>query len=644
MTLFVTAKLENEWHTYSLTQPDAGGAPTEIDGVTLHNLEALGNGFEADRPYVLEDTEIGPLQTHAGEVTWSRKYRVASTATAGDFGIQGTITYMICDEDICKPVNSVDFTVGNVPVAMADDSEPVSPFTASADVTPIPDTGLTGVALGQQVAAETLAALDGGETATTGERLEDKGLIPFLLLCIGGGFLALLTPCSFPMVPITVSFFLKQSEKEHRQPWLLALVYCGSIVLAFTVLGVGISALFGATKLNELANNPWVNVIIGGVFVAFGLNMLGAFEIRVPTSLLTWSAMHEGGGSYLGAVFMALTFTLTSFTCTFAVAGTLLVSAAKGDVYWPVIGMIAFGAAFASPFFVLAMLPGLLKKLPKSGGWMNSVKVVMGLVEVGAAVKFFSVADLAWNPAPVLFDYATTMILWLILSGAIGAYLMGWYRLSHDTPVNGLSTGRLGLAFGAFFMMALLGHLALNPDRAQGIIMDQIVAFAPPRLNSVETDLGPTIEHHGIKFALDLEQARPVAQQQGRPLLLDFTGVNCVNCRRMEKKMEEPENRDRLGQFVNVQLYADKVPAITNSTVADSILKRNLDLQVNWFGDVSLPSYAVVSPDGKQMLAAYIGYERKEGEFTRFLEYGWKKWEALQAENGPNRVQGIAHR
>ena len=174
--------------------------------------------------------------------------------------------------------------------------------------------------------------------------------------------------------------------------------------------------------------------------------------------------------------------------------------------------------------------------------------------------------------------------------------------------------------------------------------MDQIVAFAPPRLNSVETDLGPTIEHHGIKFALDLEQARPVAQQQGRPLLLDFTGVNCVNCRRMEKKMEEPENRDRLGQFVNVQLYADKVPAITNSTVADSILKRNLDLQVNWFGDVSLPSYAVVSPDGKQMLAAYIGYERKEGEFTRFLEYGWKKWEALQAENGPNRVQGIAHR
>ncbi|OYW17634.1 MAG: hypothetical protein B7Z55_12135, partial [Planctomycetales bacterium 12-60-4] len=331
---------------------------------------------------------------------------------------------------------------------------------------------------------------------------------------------------------------------------------------------------------------------------------------------------------------LALTFTLTSFTCTFAVAGTLLVSAAQGEVYWPVIGMLAFGAAFASPFFVLALLPGLLKKLPKSGGWMNAVKVVMGLIEIGAAVKFFSVADLAWNPQPILFDYVTVMLIWLVLSLGISAYLLGWYRFSHDTPVDSVSPGR-GLLAMAFLGLALmLGYLTLQPERAAGLVMDQIVAFAPPRLDAADTDLGPTIDHHGIMFALDLDKARPVAQQRQQPLLLDFTGVNCVNCRRMEKKMQLPENKERMGQFVNVQLYTDKVPAITDPAQAEQILQKNLHLQVNWFGDVSLPSYAVVTPDGKRILAAYIGYEQKEGEFTRFLDFGWQKWETLQANGG----------
>ncbi len=643
VTLTVQAKLDEGWHTYSLTQMGTGGEPTDIDAHALHNLEPLGEGFVADRPYVREETDVAKLETHYTEVTWSRRFRVTAEQ-AGDYGVAGDLSYAVCDETSCKPVNSVAFAVGVVPqvAEVAAGEEPASPFAVVVDQNAVENVEMAD-GEGQRAADETRAFLDGGVVGDANHG-QDRALLPFLLLCIGGGFLALLTPCSFPMVPITVSFFLKQSEQNHRRPWLLALVYCGSIVAAFTVLGVGISAIFGATKLNELANNPWVNLVIACVFVAFGLNMLGAFEIRVPTSLLTWSSMHEGGGSYLGAVFMALTFTLTSFTCTFAVAGTLLVSAAQGDVYWPVIGMLAFGTAFASPFFVLALLPGLLKKLPKSGGWMNSVKVVMALIEIGAAVKFFSVADLALNPQPLLFDYVTVMLIWLVLSLAIGAYLLGWYRFSHDMPVVSISPGRGFLAMSFFGLALMLGYLTLQPERAEGLVMDQIIAFAPPRLSAGETELGPTINHHGIMFALDLDRARPVAEKRQHPLLLDFTGVNCVNCRRMEKKMQLPENKERMGQFVNVQLYTDKVPAITNPVQADTILKKNLDLQVNWFGDVSLPSYAVVTPDGKQILAAYVGYEQKDGEFTRFLDYGMQKWVKLQADGGQPAAVNVVNR
>ncbi|MDZ4688896.1 MAG: cytochrome c biogenesis protein CcdA [Planctomycetaceae bacterium] len=647
VTLSVTAMIDEGWHTYSLSQTGLGAAPTEID-VTLRNLEPVGEGFEADKPYVIEQFGDITLQSHYNVVTWSRQFRVTGDRR-GDYSVAGDVTYVVCKENVCKPLNVLSFAVGMQPetpppvVAVSLPEEIPSPF-AQAIEPPVEDVvePAEPAMNGARVAEITLQWIEGGGAAA--EPVKTRTLWPFLLLCIGGGLLALLTPCSFPMVPITVSFFLKQSELNHKRPWLLALVYCGSIVLAFTGLGVGISAVFGATKLNELANNAWLNIAIGGVFIAFGLNMLGAFEIRIPSSLLSWSAGHESGGSYLGAVFMALTFTLTSFTCTFAVAGSLLVSASQGEYYWPIVGMLAFGTAFAAPFFILALLPGLLKKLPKSGGWMNSVKVVMGLIEFGAAVKFFSVADLAWNPAPVLFDFVTTMLIWLVLSLGIALYLLGIYRFAHDTPTDSISTTRGLLAFGFLGLTAMIGYLILQPERAAGVLMQQIVAFAPPDLNSIAGDVGPQVETHGIKFALDLEQALPVARNRRQPLLLDFTGVNCINCRRMEKIMAEADNKRRMSGFIPVQLYADKVPAITNADLAERILARNLERQVNWFGDVSLPSYAVVTPDGKEILAAYIGYEQREGHFGKFLEYGWKQWEARQAQARQVGADGVLGR
>jgi len=634
VTLWVTAWLDAGWHTYSLSQTGDGAAPTEINVDVAHNLKPVGDGFQADHPFTPRNSNGDLLEEYHDRVTWSRQYEVTAEQP-GDYGVSGTLTYAVCDARKCLPVKQIKLSLGASSESAAASDAEGSPFgVTSVEVKKDqPPVRANAVELPRE-AAPKHRELQAAAAVAPIANPQNVPLMAFLLLCVGGGFAAMLTPCAFPMVPITVSFFLKQSELQHRRPWLIALVYCGTIVLTFTVLGVGIAAIFGATKLNALANNPWLNLMISGVFIAFALNMLGAFEIHIPSQWLTWSASHEATGGYVGAIFMAITFTLTSFTCTFAVAGTLLVTAAKGELYRPVVGMLAFGSAFALPFLVLALAPGLLKKLPKSGGWMNSVKVVMGLIEIGAAVKFLSVADLIWNPRPMLFDFVTTMLIWTVLSLAIGLYLLGLFRLSHDTPVESISTIRGLLALSFLGLTALLTFLVFEPDRAEGFVMDQIVAFAPPHFDSGQAvsaspDLGPVVAHNGLVFALDLDKAISVAEHRQRPLLLDFTGVTCSNCRRMEKKMAESANRQRIEKYVAVALYTDRVPEIENAGYAAGLLEKNTQLQVQWFGDVTLPSYAVVTPDGKTVLASYVGYEARAGEFTQFLDSGWQKWQAL---------------
>lgn len=614
VTFSITMKLDEGWHTFSLTQSEkgGGGTPTIIEVAALRGLKSVGS-FTADKPFKIEKPLEGVvLEEHDDQVTWSRQFEVTDGTNPGEYGLQGTITYQTCKSS-CLPPREVAFELGLK-------TEPPKA---------VPARGVP----------EEVAAAGAEDVPVAVAKPQDQGLFGFILTAVGFGFVSLLTPCVFPMVPITVSFFLKQSESAHHRPLLVALVFCGSIIATFTVLGVGIAAIFGAAQLNALANNPWLNLAIGSVFVVFAFNMLGLFEIRIPSGLLTFTANKEQAGGYIGAMFMALTFTLTSFTCTFAFAGTLLVAAAQGQFYWPIIGMLAFGAAFASPFFFLAMVPSLLKKLPKSGGWMNVVKVVMGLIEIGAAIKFYSVADLVWNPQPVLFDFVFVMISWMVLSLMIALYLLGVFRLAHDVPPTGISVGRMVLVMVFFGLTCNLAVGLFTQQRGGGFIMDQIIAFAPPKFEDegpVETDLpAPVLAHHGIWFTLDVDKAIEYAKKENRPMLFDFTGVNCINCRLMEIKMAQPAIHSRLEKLVPVQLYADKVPKITDRREVSRLLKRNVALQTQWFGDVSLPAYAVVTPDGKTILSSYIGLEQKEGEFAAFLDAGMKKWEGL-AGKAPN--------
>lgn len=586
VTLTIRAELAKGWHIFSTSQQGIGGEPTVGKLTELAGLEELDPVFQADRQFeVHADSDGNRQEYYEHEVTWTRRFRVRPRATT--FGMQGELTYQVCETACVR--------------------------------------GKIGFKLGDLTQAEQFVE-------STGPRVRDQGLVMFLLTAFGFGFVSLLTPCVFPMVPITVSFFLKQSEKQHSNPLKLAIVYCLSIVLTFTVLGVGIAAVFGATGLNQLANHPWLNIGIGLMFATFALNMLGMFEITMPGWLLTMSAEREARGGLIGAFFMAMTFTLTSFTCTFAFAGTLLVEAARGDYFWPILGMLSFGTAFAFPFFLLALFPSLLKSLPKSGGWMNSVKVVMGLLELGAAVKFLSVADAAMNGVPLLFDFTLVMLIWLVLSLLSVAYLLGWYRFHHDTPTEGISVLRALFALSYLILAGFLTIGLASEHPPKGVVMSQILALAPPQFNkSANTAYGPGLDHHGVVFSLDVKKATDYAAKIGKPMLIDFTGVNCANCRLMEGRLSEPALRQLLGEFICVQAYVDvpRVPTVTPVSYAEELAKSNQQLQASWFEDVTMPSYVVATPDGKTILAQFIGAEQAPGtKFAEFLAEGLEKWKS----------------
>lgn len=616
VTVSVHLKLQDKWHTYSLTQkPGNAAETTTIKLDQLAGLKAVDAEFTPDSPpEIKHPLDEYTHEVHEPEVTWSRRFEVLSES----YGVAGEIRYQVCDVRRCLSPVIVPFMLG-------------APASAAATVIAATDEGTS-------TGSASNAANNADQTPRDSEVIVNQadvndptreGLIPFLVFAIGAGFLALLTPCVFPMVPITVSFFLKQSESEHHRPVFMASVYCIGIMLTFTVLGLLMAAIFGAASLNTLANNPWLNLMIAAVMIFFGVNLLGMFEIRIPSQMLTWSSGKEGQGGIIGTLFMSLTFTLVSFTCTFAFAGLLLVWASKGQYYWPIVGMLAFSAAFSLPFFFLALFPSFLKKLPKSGGWMNTVKVTMGLIEFGAAFKFLSVADLAWNPTPLLFDYEFVMSAWLVISVLAGVYLLGMFRLPHDTPTDHVSVPRFVASIGFLGLASYLAVGLFSAESPRGMLWENIASFAPPRVDGGEGDIGPYIDHDGLKYALDVDQAVEFAQKNNKPLFFDFTGVNCVNCRKMERKMEQPQNRQLLENFVLVRLYTDNVPTIKDQEQVDALLQKNITRQTEWFGDSTLPAYVVVTPDGQTQLAAFVGLEQKDGTFAAFLGEGLQRWQEV---------------
>jgi len=609
VTLSIRTLLEEPWHTFALDQdPDMAGQPTTIEFGTIKGLEPIGSEFKASvEPKVERPLDNIVQRVHYHEVTWSHRFVLTEPVA----GLDGLIRFQICSNGSCLPSGKAEF---------------VLTLTAGQ-----PDSEVVG--------SRSPPGPAGGARILNAANLNDQnesqqeGFFAFVFTAAAAGFLALLTPCVFPMIPVTVAFFLKQEEKRAGSSIRLAIIYSLSIIGAFTVLGLITAGIFGPASLNTLANNKWLNLFFAALFFLFSLMLLGVFEIQLPSSLLTWTSKREATGGVIGVVFMALTFTLVSFTCTFAFVGSLLAWAAKGQVFWPVVGMLAFSSAFASPFFLLALFPSMLKRLPRSGGWMNDVKITMGIVELALVAKFLSVADIGFSVGsiPVYITYRIFLVTWIALSVTTGVYLLGLFRKPMGPVSSTVKTVRnlfavFFLAFAGYITAGMFVHRMPLTE-----IWHNVAAFAPPDVVVRNTEaLGFVISHHKMDYALEFERATAAAEKEQRPIFIDFTGVNCVNCRKMERSVLVDEAvLQRLDQLVRAQLYTDLVPGIRDKAFAEKLITQNQDLQASLVGDFTLPFYAVISADGKKVLSSSKGLDRSGGlDFVTFLDKGLKEWEA----------------
>jgi thiol:disulfide interchange protein DsbD len=603
--LTITGTVEPGFHTYPVTQRTPGLTDSGLCRIEYQPSPALQPIWQpfTETPPEFEKAQDGSVQlVHKGTFRWSQDLLIKPQATPGPQTLKLNVRGQVCDDQGCVPFHKYPLEVS---VEVADG--PAVPLTPE----------LEDRLKAQGPAIEVI----GGPTDTNGSAPapEDRSLLGLLLVSMGAAVAMLFTPCVFPMIPITVSFFLKQSEKEHHNALLTAAVYSLTIIL---VLAAAVLLLGGL--IIRLANDSWLNLGLGAILIFFALSLFGMYEIELPAGLARFTSAREAKGSYLGAVFMALTFTITSFTCTGPFLGPLLVAVKEYQLTFTerLLGALAYSATFAAPFFFLALFPRLLKSLPKSGGWLNAVKVVMGFLELAAALKFLANADIAWSPGnPMLFSYDSVLCAWIALSLACGLYLLGVFRLPHDTPMESIGVVRMLLA-SIFFGLALYMVPALWRVTPQGIIGQGLVAFLPWDSRASE-----------LEWLRDYEEAYTQAVKEGKLIFIDFTGVNCTNCRANEKNVfVRPEVRRELEKYVRVQLYTDSVPDQKLSPdQASRQAARNSQWQSGTFNDVTNPFYAIIRPEKGQpaVLTSPDGTTKLSGADPHRTRKGYIKQEQI---------------
>jgi len=657
VTFSITAKLDPGYHIYkySKNKEQSGPVNTSFDffdtaGQTIDGDWSASRPPERHKDPNFADVEF--VEYYEDEVTWSVKLQVPAATEGGKKVLRCQAGYMVCDAKNCSipgqwTLPDVVLTItggGAGPRAGASEPQaqagpPAAKSTAAPAAPPL------------ATKSSPLPDQPGPKVRSEIAREAERGLIPFLLASALGGLFALVMPCVWPMVPITVNFFVKQGQGPggRSKSTGLAIIYCLSIIAVFTAVGVLFAFFFSAASLQNLANNPWINLFVAALFVTFGLSLLGLFELRLPSFLLNASAQGESRGGLIGVVFMALTLTITSFTCTFPVVGGLLVMAAGGSFLYPILGLATFASVVAFPFFLLALSPNLIARMPRSGDWMNAVKVVGGLVEIGAALKFVNTAELAFvTPENAWFDAQLVLTCWIALSTVCGLYLLGLFRTDHDHDEVKVGPGRLIFGF-LFLALALYMLPALFGRPPRSLVWDRlIVGILPPDSGELTADAGPAggggdlataarlqeikatskepsqaereeKKAHGVLWGMSYDQARERAAEENKPILIDFTGVNCPNCRLMERHvLPKPEVVALLNQFVTIQLYTDFVPigSITADQRAE-LAEINQDRLLNLAQEQTNPIYVVLSPSG-ELLNRIGGYNEPKA-FVDFL-------------------------
>jgi thiol:disulfide interchange protein DsbD len=589
------AAIEGEWHLYAVEQPEGGPFPTRItiaenspfqlEGKTVSPvpITKFDPNFNIDTKYFAKSAEFDLPLKAAGE-------------TAAD-NLAVNVRYQVCDDKVCLPPRTVKVTFSGFEDVK---KSPLAAVTTESTQPPPPATN-------QQDGDQTIA-----NRKSQIANPSDLPISSFIWLAITLGALSLLTPCVFPMIPITVSYFTNHASHSRAKAVKLATIYSLGIIATFTILGMLLAIFVGAAGINLFAANPWVNIIITAVFLFFAFNLFGAYEIQVPSSLLTrldnLTRTKEGEGSgIVGALLMGLTFTLTSFTCTSPFVGTILVSASQGAWQMPLVGMLAFSTVFALPFFVLALAPQLVSQLPRAGGWMNSVKVAMGFLEVAAAMKFISNVDLIWKWG--IFTRSFVLAIWIAIGIVLSIYLLGKFQLFHDTKPEKI---------GAFRLVSAILSLAISFYLLTGLFgakLGELESFLPPDLENSSSKVFGQSREELTWIENDLDRALARARTENKRVFIDFTGYTCTNCRWMEANVfVKKEVEAEMSKYVLARLYTDG---------EGEIYERQQQFQEKNFQTVALPFYAILEADGKTV-STFPGLTRDTPEFVDFLQKSQK--------------------
>lgn len=605
-----TADIADGWHIYGSDMPQIPDMTTNPTTITVNQA----NGLVLEGPV----TPSVPQKSHfdemmslelpwwEGKVSFSQKFHLEGVKGVN---ISGSISYMACNATACTPPTTEEFSI-----TFGD----VSNVPASAP-------GITNAAPSQSVQSVDMdenslwkpVDKDSNLSVTT---TEDTSLWSTFFLSFLGGLLALLTPCVWPMIPMTVSFFLKTS-KNRRKAIVNAITYGVSIVVIFVTLGLIITAIFGGSKLNELSTSAVFNIIFFALLVVFAISFFGAFDIKLPSK---WSnamdSKAESTSGILSIFFMAFTLVLVSFSCTGPIIGTLLVEvASEGNIVGPTVGMTGFSLGLAIPFALFAIFPSFLQSVPKSGGWLNSVKVVLGFIELILSLKFLSVADLAYGWR--LLDREVFVAIWIVLFILLGMYLIGKLRFSHDSPAAHTSV------LGFFLALIPFSFAVYLVPGLWGAPLKSISAFAPPLATQDFNLYGGEYEEFD-----DYDEGMAYAKQVGKPVFVDFTGYGCVNCRKMEMAVfDTREVRSILeGEYVIIRLYVDEKKPLPQPM---TITEKDKTITLRTYGDKwsyleshkfkinSQPYYVLLNDEG-QLLMPPREYNESVPEFVEWLNQG----------------------
>ena len=650
-----TATADKGWHLYDMNLPEGGPVSTSFTFETLNGAELIGQPVPSVKPTTVYDEQFAMnLRWYPGTVSFTQKLKVTDPAK---FKVEGEVEFMACNDETCLPPDQIPFSFDKKSIHV----DPA--LAANSSTTEVDKEDATAIQPDTQVVAEEASELNTPDPAaketpaTTSPKASDSltdspnlwspvidqlksfgdatvsaADTSWLFIFFAGflgGLIALLTPCVWPMIPMTVSFFLKRT-KDRKKAIRDAITYGLSIIVIYLVMGLLITGIFGASALNDLSTNAIFNILFFLLLVVFAVSFFGAFELVLPAS---WTSKLDSKADsttgVLSIFFMSFTLVLVSFSCTGPIIGTLLVQAASmGTAVGPAIGMFGFALALSIPFSVFAIFPNMLQSMPKSGGWLNSVKVVLGFLELALALKFLSVADLAYGWR--LLDREAFIVLWIVIFSLLGVYLLGKIKFSHDSEVKYVSVPRLFMAIISFaFAIYMVPGLWGAPLKA-------ISAFAPP-LYTQDFNLYKNEVHAAFD---DYESGMAYAKKVNKPVMIDFSGFGCVNCRKMEASVwTDPKVKQMLeNDYVLITLMVDDKTKLPQPIeIQENGKTRKLKtigdkwsyLQRSKFGSNAQPFYILLNDEGQPLGPSYA-FNEDVSKYIQFLQNGLKEFKKEQ--------------